>query len=132
MSMEVEKKGRGYGRKQDENDVRDAMRDVRMRRKRDCRIRVRFVFEIFSLSGCSTQFCRRMRSRECEKVILSIADEPDGGKTLYATFTRRSVYVSPNGDDGNSGTDERNPFKTMSHLWRPEVLTRTGAHLMSL
>ena len=54
--------------------------------------------------------CDRIKS-----TVISVEDEADGGKTLYATFTRRSVYVSPNGDDGNSGTDERNPFRTLAH-----------------
>jgi len=51
----------------------------------------------------------------CKSAALSVVENENGGKTLYATFVRNSVYVSPNGDDGNTGADESNPFKTLSH-----------------
>lgn len=49
-----------------------------------------------------------------KSVVLSVEKTGEGGSVLYATFVRNSVYVSPNGNDGNVG-DENNPFRTLSH-----------------
>ena len=50
-----------------------------------------------------------------KKVVLGVEANANGGKTLYATLVRKSVYVSPDGDDGNTGADSSNPFKTLAH-----------------
>lgn len=38
----------------------------------------------------------------------------DGTKTLYVDVARKTVYVSPSGDDANAGTREA-PFRTLAH-----------------
>ena len=55
-----------------------------------------------------------IEAANCKSAVLSVEENENGGKTLYATFVRNSVYVSPEGDDGNTG-DENDPFKTLSH-----------------
>ena len=55
-------------------------------------------------------------SANLKEIVLSIEENADGSKTLYGSFVRKSVYVSPFGDDGNTGADGDNPFKTLAHV----------------
>ena len=45
---------------------------------------------------------------------LRLRVNEDGTKTLYAEIVRKTVYVSPTGDDGNDGTQAM-PFRTLAH-----------------
>ena len=52
----------------------------------------------------------------CKGVALTVeTDEESGRKTLYATFTRNAVYVSPTGDNNDTGEDAEHPFATLAH-----------------
>ena len=52
----------------------------------------------------------------CKGVALTVeTDEESGYKTLYATFTRNAVYVSPTGDNNDTGEDAEHPFATLAH-----------------
>ena len=52
----------------------------------------------------------------CKGAALTVeTDEESGCKTLYATFTRNAVYVSPTGDDNDTGEDAEHPFATLAH-----------------
>lgn len=45
---------------------------------------------------------------------IRVRTNTDGTKTLYVEIERKTIYVSPSGDDGNAGTKEA-PYRTLAH-----------------
>ena len=45
---------------------------------------------------------------------LRVRENEDGTKTVYVEVVRKTVYVSPDGDDGNNGTQAM-PYRTLAH-----------------
>lgn len=51
----------------------------------------------------------------CKSVSFSVECDMSGVNTLYASFTRNSVYVSPTGSDADTGANESHAFATLAH-----------------
>jgi len=68
-----------------------------------------------SISSGNFRVVETAASLSCKAVSFTVERDENGGSTLYASFERSSVYVSPNGSDDDTGADEDHAFATLAH-----------------